>query len=42
MKQSLRNFLIACLASIPLWGYAQVGEDVTSLLVDPDMDAINS
>lgn len=42
MKKTLRNLFVACLAAIPLWGHAQVGEDVTSLLVDPDMDAITS
>lgn len=42
MKQTLRNLLIMCLTAVPLWGHAQVGEDVTSLLVDPDMDAMNS
>lgn len=34
--------MMACCAVMPLCGYAQLGEDVTSLLVDPSMDALAS
>lgn len=43
MKKILRKVAaMACCAVMPLFGYAQLGEDVTSLLVDPGMDAIAS
>ena len=43
MKKILRKVAaMACCALMPMFGYAQLGEDVTSLLVDPGMDAIAS
>ncbi len=34
--------MMACCALMPFFGYAQLGEDVTSLLTDPGMDALAS
>ncbi len=34
--------MMACCALMPFFGYAQLGEDVTSLLTDPGMDALTS
>lgn len=43
MKKILRKVAaMACCALMPFFGYAQLGEDVTSLLVDPGMDALAS
>lgn len=43
MKKVLRKVaMIACCAVMPLFGYAQLGENVDSLLADPGMDAIAS
>ena len=43
MEKILRKVAaMACCAVMPMFGYAQLGEDVTSLLVDPGMDAIAS
>lgn len=43
MKKNLHKVvMMACCAVMPLFGYAQLGEDVTSLLTDPGMDALAS
>jgi hypothetical protein len=43
MKKILRKVAaMVCSVLMPLFGYAQIGEDVTSLLADPGMDAIAS
>lgn len=43
MKRLLRNLAATvCCAVLPLFGFAQLGEDVTSRLADPGMDAIAS
>lgn len=43
MKKILRKVAaMACSVLMPLFSYAQMGEDVTSLLADPGMDAIAS
>ena len=34
--------MMACCTLMPFFGYAQLGEDVTSLLTDPGMDALTS
>ena len=43
MKKILRKVAaMACCALMPMFGYAQLGEDVTSLLADPAMDDLNA
>lgn len=43
MKKILHTAILTmCCAVMPLCGYAQLGEDVTSLLADPGMDALAS
>ncbi len=41
-KINKKAVMMACCALMPFFGYAQLGEDVTSLLTDPGMDALAS